>query len=348
MVVAAVTLPAGQAMALDPSTSPPQSEDLRKELAAYPHRIVFESFRDGSWDLWIMDADGTDRAKLTDTDDVDEMYPKASPDGSTICFVADEGRGKDKVRCVYLMNADGSGRKLVARKARWPCWGPDGQTIAYLKCRPGPYTSDHAGTKGMVFYDLQSGKHTPHANDGIERMLCPTWSPDDRWMSATVGGGMGYGFAIIAFEVRGKGHHLLLPSKKGAWQCRPDFDRTGTRLAWAEATGTGPKDKVFGIGVADVTFEDGKPALANRSQVVTARWPTELYHADWSPDGRYMVYSRGPREMSRMKPQRAIISIKAPGWNICVADTKHKDSWVVLTTDGLSNKEPDWVFVKEP
>jgi hypothetical protein len=35
----------------------------------------------------------------------------------------------------------------------------------------------------------------------------------------------------------------------------------------------------------------------------------------------------------------------APGWNICISDLSGK--WVQVTTDGNSNKEPDWVPLKK-
>ncbi len=55
---------------------------------------------------------------------------------------------------------------------------------------------------------------------------------------------------------------------------------------------------------------------------------------DWSPDGKYITFSHGP-EANEM------IGGKAPGWNICVSDLTGK--WVVITSDGNHNKEPDWV-----
>ncbi len=322
------------------------SEALRAELKAYPCKIVYESYRGNTWDLLLMGADGSNPINLTRTADVDEMYPKASPDGTRICFVADEGKGRDRVRSVYLMKVDGSGRTKIAHKARWPCWSADGKTIAYLKGRPGPYTTSHNATEGLVYYDLATGKRTPHVNADIAKLLCISWSPDRKWFVCTSAGGLGHGFAIIAFEAAGKRSVGLLPSKRGAWQCRPDFGPDGRRIAYAKATGTGPSDKVFAIETAEIDLASPEPKLSNRRDVVTARWPTELYHADWSPDGKYIVYSRGPREMSRMKPQRAIIGIRAPGWDICVARTDQPETWLALTTDGLSNKEPDWVRVK--
>jgi TolB protein len=323
-----------------------QSSALRDELKACKFKIVYETCRDANWELFRIDADGSNPVNLTRTLGVDEMYPKASPDGTKICFVADEGRGKDRDRSVYCMNADGSDRFEVAHHARQPCWSPDGKTIAYLKGRPGPYTTDHAATRGLFFYDLATKKHTPHVNGDIERVLCISWSPDRNWFVATAAGGMGYGFAIIAFQADGLRHGELLASKKASWQCRPDFSPDGKKIAYAKAVGESGPDKLFAIEVAGIDLSGTAPKLTDRQHVVTASWPTELYHADWSPDGKYIAFSRGPREMNRMKPQRAIVGIQAPGWNICVARAGDTNVWVALTADGMSNKEPDWVLAK--
>ncbi len=77
------------------------SSDLLSELAHYRHKLVYETNRDGNWELYISNADGSDPINLTRTPDVDELYPKPSPDGTKIAFVADSGRGDSKVRKVY-------------------------------------------------------------------------------------------------------------------------------------------------------------------------------------------------------------------------------------------------------
>src|SRR5258708_37218385 len=96
----------------EPSTS--TASELRTRLKAYPHKIVHESFRDGNWEIYLCNADGSNPVNLTRTPDVDELYPKVSPDGSSICFQADEGKGDAKVRNVYLMKSDGTGRMKIA------------------------------------------------------------------------------------------------------------------------------------------------------------------------------------------------------------------------------------------
>src|SRR5438270_13431919 len=69
------------------------SKELLTELQDYRHKLVYETNRDGNWELYLCNADGSNPVNLTRTPDVDELYPKPSPDGSKICFVADEGKG---------------------------------------------------------------------------------------------------------------------------------------------------------------------------------------------------------------------------------------------------------------
>jgi len=329
------------------TSTPPPSEQLHRQLGSYKHRIVYETFRDGNWELFIMNADGTHPVNLTRTPDVDELYPKASPDGMKICFQANEGKGAAKVRNIYYMNVDGSGRVKVVENGRDPCWTPDGKCIVYLKGRPGPYTNDHSANKGLFFYDLATGKHTPHVNPDIERVLCIGMSPDGRWFTATAAGGLGYSFSIMCFQADGTKHFDLLASDPNThkWQCRPDISADGKRLSYAKARGL-PPEKIFAIEQADIDLDSPTPHLSHLRHVVTVQDPLEVYHADRSPDGRYIAFSRGPKEPSKMKPQRAVVAVEAPGWDICVADANAVDVWTPLTTDGLSNKEPDWVFVK--
>ena len=98
---------------------------------------------------------------------MDELYPHASPDGSKVCFVVDEDRGRKKVRNVYFINIDETGRVKVADNARQPCWGPDSKTIAYLKGEFARYTIKDYATKGIFFYDIGTRKHREHQNKSL-------------------------------------------------------------------------------------------------------------------------------------------------------------------------------------
>jgi Tol biopolymer transport system component len=56
-----------------------------------------------------------------------EMGPAWSPDGRWIAFYAGNGGHHD----VYLMHADGSRRRRLARDGEMPAWSPDGRYIAF-------------------------------------------------------------------------------------------------------------------------------------------------------------------------------------------------------------------------
>src|SRR5947208_1416607 len=82
------------------------ARDLLAELKNYRHKIVYETNRDGNFELYLCNADGSNSVNLTNTRDVDELYPKPSPDGTKICFVADEDKGEARIRNIYYCNSD--------------------------------------------------------------------------------------------------------------------------------------------------------------------------------------------------------------------------------------------------
>ncbi len=313
-------------------TTPAPAADLADELGQVGHKVVFETWRGDNWELFLANADGSQAINLTETPAAHELYPHVSPDGTKICFVCDAGQGAAKIRNVYAMNFDGTGRKLVARNARQPCWNADGTAIAYLKGEFDKFTYTDYATKGIVVYDLASGSHTEHPNKELHHLYNLCWSPDGKWFLATVHAGMGYRHGILAIEADGtKVVDLKIPG------CRPDVSPDGKRVAW------GPSD--WALSVADLDFSGPEPKAVNARDVVTSEKPMKIYHIDWSPDGKYVAFSRGPaKKLLGRIPE--LVGVQAKGWDIGVADASKTDRWMPITTDGNCNKEPDWVFVE--
>ncbi len=311
------------------------SEEKLKEI---PFKIVYETYREThgkkNWELYLINADGSNPVNLTNTADVDEMYPHGSPDGTKICFVADESsplpQGRDegtesrKARNVYYMNIDGTGRVKVADNARQPCWGPDGKTIAYLKGEFARYTIKDFATKGLFFYDIETRKHREHPNKSLHHLYNICWSPDGNWFLATVHGGMGFKHANLTF--RANGTKVFDLTKYGVTGCRPDCSLDGKKITW------GLSDWVLCVGNIDLA--SAAPRVTDVRRAIKCGKEYEVYHSDFSPDGRYIAFSYGPKATEQ-------VGGKAPGWNICVSDLAGK--WVQITTDGNHNKEPDWV-----
>src|SRR4051794_699675 len=312
------------------------SSALLSELKSYRHKIVYETNRDGNWELYLCNADGSDPVNLTRTPDIDELYPKPSPDGSKICFVADLGTEDARIRNIYYMNSDGTGRVKVADNGREPCWAPDESRIAYTKGEFEKFTYNDAATHGLFLYDLKTGQTREHVNHKLHHLYTLNCTPDGRWFMATVHGGMGFSHTILAIEADGQ--RVVDLMLKG---CRPNISPDGKKVCWGHGD--------YCAGVADLDFTGGVPKAINQHDVVESKSPIETYHITWSPDMRYLTFTRGPkfkgRNLKGLLPE--FPGIEAPGWNVCVADASQRDRWVAITSDGKSCKQPSWVVVKE-
>ena len=310
-----------------PKTPSPSSEINLKNV---PYKIVYETFRetDGkeNWELYIMNADGSNQTNLTKTPDLDEMYPHASPDGTKLCFVADEGTNRrNKTRSVYYMNIDGSNRVLVARNARQPCWGPDGKNIAYLRAEYESYSTREYATSELMIYNLETGQHKEHPNKTLHHLYAICWSPDGNWFLGVTAGNTEYSDTILALEANGTGVYDL--AEYGVKGCRPDIRFDGKKVTWGETD--------WDLCVGDIDFSASSPRVDKVHKVVKCLRSKKIYHVDFSPDGKYIAFSYGPSSGGQQ------VGGMAEGWNICVTDLSGK--WVEITTDGNHNKEPDWV-----
>jgi TolB protein len=76
--------------------------------AVYEDRIAFMSNRDGNWEIYVMNIDGSDVERLTDNAAHDGL-PVWSPDGRTLAFVSDQGGAW----AVWAMGPDGSNRRIL-------------------------------------------------------------------------------------------------------------------------------------------------------------------------------------------------------------------------------------------
>jgi Tol biopolymer transport system component len=310
-----------------PGLTPMPRDSLN--LQQIPFKIVYETYRqtDGkeNWELVMMHADGSSATNLTDTPTIDEMYPHVSPDGTKICFTADEGEGREKVRHVYYMDIDGGNRVHVAANAREPCWCFDSKSIAYLKGEYTRYTTREYATAELMLYHLDGAWTSPHRNTELHHLYAICWSPCGKWFLGAVHGGMSYSDTILAFDAYGT--RVFDLAKWGVKGCRPDLNIDGTKMVWGETD--------WNLRIADIDLKSAEPQVSNLREIVKCDRKFKVYHVDISPDSKYITFSYGPFSGGQQ------VGGMAPGWNICVGDLN--GTWVQITTDGNHNKEPDWV-----
>jgi TolB protein len=134
-------------------------------------QIAFVSNRDGTFQIYLVDAGGkTPPRRLTATR-AWEGAPTWSPNGKQLAFTSDRlGAGTPKL---YVMNADGTGQEALDCGPRCdaPSWSPSGDLIAFTCGTNTPYN--------ICTIDLRSRAVNAMPTDGASNEQ-PTFAPNGR------------------------------------------------------------------------------------------------------------------------------------------------------------------------
>ena len=163
--------------------------------------IVFQSDRNGQFNIYVMKDDGSHVRRLTDAPLYD-YAPTWSPDGRHIAFVRDMhwgGAGKGQQDDIFLMNADGTQLRNLTQHPKYDggvTWAPDGKHLAFA--------SGRSGETEIHIMELATGaveQLTDNAKEG-GFSAAPSWSPDGHH---------------IAYEqvIPGGGRHIYLMDADG-------------------------------------------------------------------------------------------------------------------------------------
>jgi len=100
-------------------------------------QIAFASDREGTTEIFVMNADGSNIRRLTDPQaNQGAAFPTWAPDGKRIAYAqfdkADPPTA-EAIPSLYVMNADGSNPTRITTNIRYEplSWSPDGQFIAF-------------------------------------------------------------------------------------------------------------------------------------------------------------------------------------------------------------------------
>ena len=191
----------------------------------FEQRIVFESNRDGDWDIYSMDVNGNNLVQLTDHPALDG-YPACSPDGRRIAFASERGVTHD----LYVMDSDG---KNVVRLTRdnflegRPSWTPDGTKFAFA------YARWDVGNWEIYLMD-------PDGNDLINLTnhkwhdVRPSWSPDGSKIAVASyrDGGFNTPHHIFVMNADGKERRNLTGDTHLTHNWAPTWSPDGRKIAF--------------------------------------------------------------------------------------------------------------------
>lgn len=165
--------------------------------------IVFQSNRDGDYDLYIVALNGGDARPLT-INFANDQYPRVSPDGRRIAFQSDRDGNEE----IYVMNRDGSGQtRLTTDPAndRLPAWSPDGTQLVF--------TSQRSGTADLFIINAD-GSGLRQVTDTPQREGHVAWSVDGRLAYNVTIGNV---YQIFTRLVDGGGEQRLTFSTVDEW-----------------------------------------------------------------------------------------------------------------------------------
>ncbi len=106
------------------------------------NRFAFTSTRDGQYEIYAANADGSAPVRLTSNAGYDSA-PSWAPDGARIAFERGTALDADSTKDIWIMDANGANQTQLTFQAdvvdEGPAFSPDGTQIAFTSGRDGNY-----------------------------------------------------------------------------------------------------------------------------------------------------------------------------------------------------------------
>jgi|GEM_PF-2861967 len=131
--------------------------------------IAFQTNRQGNQELYVMQADGSNKNNITNASELDLEF-NWSPDGAKLVFTR---LVQDKY-VLYVVGANGSGLSQLTAftdDCRYPAWSPNGQEIAFSRFISGT-------ARRQIFLMNADGSNLRAISDASDNALSPQWSKD--------------------------------------------------------------------------------------------------------------------------------------------------------------------------
>ena len=254
--------------------------------------IVFVSTRDGNPEIYSINADGTNVARLTNSAGVDEQ-PSRSRDGRSIVFSSQRDGNAE----IYKMNADGtglqrltndSGPALEAPADTNPVFSPDSAQIVWQSTRGGVLRLQTMNADG-------SNQRAVAFDNTLQPSFGGSWNPDSlRVLGLTPNAGNG-NLSDLILITRGAGNaadsfQTLSPGLDAA---HPRYSPDGARIVYSNNVTAGTNST--GAPTTDPSSSaNATLQLADGSGTPIAGAPTggqNQTSPSFSPDGAQLVWS---------------------------------------------------------
>lgn len=246
---------------------------LRTQSTGYANwsRMVWQSYRDGNYEIYIANGDGGAQTRLTNTSAA-EVRPRITRGGTRIVFDSDKSGNYD----IYSMAPDGTDNKRLTTSSAddtSAAWSPDSTHIVFESYRNGNWEIYVMNADGTGQTRLTNNA----ATDGT-----PVWSPDGSkiaWVRRTTGSNG----ELWVMNANGTNQTRIAGPINymhyAAWS--PD----GTRIAFDADDSATPEP----WNILYTVNSDGSGL-----QTVNTYWGgyNDSWMGSWSPDGQWLLFTR--------------------------------------------------------
>ncbi len=284
-------------------------------------KIAFASKRDGNFEIYTINEDGTDLKRLTSNKN-DDLKPQWSPDGRRILYLSKKG----KEFALRVMNNDGSGQVELARNCAGeypPLWSPDSAKILFVaksKSKNTIYTVDADGSNLIRLSEIDTeGSY-------------PSWSS--------------HGLKILYLEKYRRKSYIYMINPDGTGRSKiTKEDGTYKASTWSPD----------GCKIAYLSIKKTLLGTCNQIMVMNNDGSNNIQLADgskkvenidyndnfsWSPDGAMIAFTRVAEVEGKVSENGSVTFTYIYGAYIVAADGNGYDR--LLAKTGTKPMLPDW------
>lgn len=249
-------------------------------------KISFCSGKNGSYEIFVMNADGSNQIQLTKN--LNATFPQWSPDGSKIVFHTDKKIGSEIHHEIYVMNSDGSNQIQLtndnSKNSYFPQWSLDGSKIIFSR---EPTPQNRITELRNTFFDTEiylmnadGTNQTNITNNSKIDDMYPNLSPDG---SKVVFESFNYKSPnqIYLLNINGSGLKKLNDENTGGKS--PIWSPDGNKVLFHQSDSSG---STYGLYT---TNPDG----SNKTKITNSiTYPERIatYYFGWAPDSRKIIF----------------------------------------------------------
>ncbi|MGH9929490.1 MAG: DPP IV N-terminal domain-containing protein, partial [Pyrinomonadaceae bacterium] len=282
--VAAVQIEQRDNLWFAPGNDATQTRQLTPGAGKYPvwrnfswtpdGQIIYSSKASGNWDIWIMNADGSNQRQLT-VDTNQDFGPVVTPDGNHIVFVSERAGAPQ----LWRMEKDGSNQKQLTDGEAdiFPNVTLDGKWVVYQK----------RVSNGRIIskVSLEGGAPVPLTD---KLSLRTAVSPDGKLLACIYWSNQGEPAQFAVLPIEG-GPPIKLFDVPSTVQVFPSTTQIPTTLQWT------PDGRALAyIDTSDGVSNIWRQPIAGGPPTQLTRFNSELiFHFEWSRDGKQLALARG-------------------------------------------------------